>query len=664
MLSSGGTRQLSICILVLLFANLSANAQVKHTSIVPVGGPPGAAIDSIEIDPNNSTIIYAVANGGVLKSVNAGEKWTAINHGLETQSVRSIVMSSSRPTTLYVATRDGIFKSLNAGKSWIHISAGLPRMMFVVAVLGDPADSNILYVATESHVFKTIDGGRRWKMVATQKLQPRNTDSWLQGLAIDLLNPATIYAAAGDGGLLKSTDRGGHWKVIYRGDAHGALVDPSDSAVIYITSGGEILKSVDAGKSWSRIQSPQQTYSFKLSINRGDPGALCAISSTGQIFRSKDRGESWEEINAPYASLNVVLAGDPVHPGTLYVGSKSGIFKSSDGGNSWRPINNGVGSMPVHAIAVAPSAHSVLYALGAALAKSVDGGQTWSQIDLRVTGSILTSYGAYAVQGNVMALAIDPLDADKLHAMTGYGVFKSTDGGETWSKVSNVMEGQAVCSVFVDPSNPAVLYATATSDGKAFKSTDGGDTWEELEFGFPRLGGCGLLVDPADSSVLFATSETGIIRSTDGGESWRKLSSETGANARLAGTVGQQVDSLVNDPDDASILYAASPLGILRSPDRGRTWAVISSAAQVKGLLRFVIDPHNPRIIYGEGNGLYKTTNAGQTWKQLKRGLPPGGAGNLALVPSDSNTLYVATGRGVFKSANGGESWQPTGTKE
>ncbi len=130
--------------LLLLFANLSLNAQVKHTSIARVGGPSGAAVASIEIDPRDSKTIYAIANAEVMKTTNAGENWTAINHGLETQSVRSLVMSFSRPTTLYVATRDGIFKSLNAGKSWIRISSGLPRIIFVVAVLVDPADSNTL----------------------------------------------------------------------------------------------------------------------------------------------------------------------------------------------------------------------------------------------------------------------------------------------------------------------------------------------------------------------------------------------------------------------------------------------------------------------------------------------------------------------------------------
>jgi photosystem II stability/assembly factor-like uncharacterized protein len=334
-------------------------------------------------------------------------------------------------------------------------------------------------------------------------------------------------------------------------------------------------------------------------------------------------------------------------------------MRSVDGGVSWRSANSGITSSSVFVIAVARSKPAILYvgAYGGGIAKSADGGASWTPVNTGLTSD------------DVYALAIDPLDADRVYAGAGGGILRTTNGGANWLEVKH-LPSMAICSLFIDRSSPAVLYATTTSDGKAFKSTNGGDTWEEIRFGFPRTGGCGLVMNPAEPTVLYASTydeaTIGMLKSTDAGKTWQRDATDY----RTFGRVWQETAVLTMDPDDPNTLYAASFAGIFKSTNRGATWD--RTASPPRGLELLVLDPTNPNTIYGqggrvygEGRGAFKSTDGGKTWKLINSGLAdPGAVRSLVVDPADSSTLYVGTTRGVFKSTNGGESWAPTGSRE
>jgi photosystem II stability/assembly factor-like uncharacterized protein len=645
------------------------NAQVK--AAIAGGGPQGGFIEEILCDPKNSATLYAVSNRQIFTTSDAGEQWHLIHTGLANVGILSLAIAPSRPATLYAAIRDGRFrgglmKSEDSGNHWRVIGPGLPIGTYVVRLRIDPTDSSFAYAVAQDLIFRTSDGGKSWRRVAAQKIS-RMADLGFSDLAIDPIHPATVYAASGERGLRKSTDRGNHWSTIYKNDALSVLLDPSDSSTIYIEDRGNITRSLDGGRTWSRIDPPQRTYSYQLSVSGTEPGTLYAVSSSGQTFKSSNKGQSWVQLAAP--GLAKMLISDPMQPGVLYAAASGGLFKSSDGGASWRPAHAGLGNMYIFEIAVAPLNSSVLYVAGTGgISRSTDGGESWRRLGPQLTGTIETSNGPYTIPLMLTHLAVDPFDAEKVYAGTDQGAIKSVDGGATWSMANAGMLGTSayfpcIYTIFIDRTNPTVIYATASADGKAFKSTDSGNHWTGIDFGFKRIGGGGLMINPADPSVLFATTwGYGIIASTDGGKNWQKNSS---AGAALGCTIGEDGPTIVNDAGDANVLYAGCKTGISKSTDRGSTWTVIHSASQVKGLANFLFDPRNPKVIYAmsERAGLVKSTDEGQSWKSINRGLPSPGALKWVISPSDPNTLYLING-GVFKSTDGGEHWDPTGTKE
>ena len=232
-----------------------------------------------------------------------------------------------------------------------------------------------------------------------------------------------------------------------------------------------------------------------------------------------------------------------------------------------------------------------------------------------------------------------------------------------------MLPSMGICSLAIDRSNSAVLYATTTADGKAFKSTNGGDTWDEIRFGFPRIGGCGLIMNPTDPTILYASTDkttTEILKSTDAGKTWQK----DAVVYWIFGLIWQETAVLTIDPADSNTLYTASRTGIFKSMNRGATWVRIASPPS--GIERLVLDPTNPSTIYGQGGsvsgeglGVFKSADGGKNWKLINSGLAdPAMVRSLVVDPTDPTTLYVGTTRGVFKSTNSGESWVPTGSKE
>jgi hypothetical protein len=266
--------------------------------------------------------------------------------------------------------------------------------------------------------------------------------------------------------------------------------------------------------------------------------------------------------------------------------------------------------------------------------------------------------------GSVTALAIDPQSPATLYAgMSSGGVFKSTDGGQTWVAASTGLDATPICILVLDPATPTTLYAC--TEGGVYRSTDGSESWAGtgLSFGACRA----LVIDPVTPNILYAGASCGnVYKIIDSGESWSTTSVKS---VQPGGAEPEpRVIALAMDPIKPSTLYAGThsytssrswryyPGGVYKSTDGGRNWSQMTSSYTYYWSL--VIDPKTPSTLYaGTGDGVYKSTNDGQNWTIVNTGLPHATIHVLVIDPKMTSTIYAGTDGGVYKSIDGGGYW-------
>ena len=375
----------------------------------------------------------------------------------------------------------------------------------------------------------------------------------------------------------------------------------------------------------------------------------------------------------PYGGTVPILVADPKTSGTLYAAAASngGIYKSTDGGASWVAASTGIPDRNIAALTIDPVTPTILYASStdfglsdfglAGVFKSTDSGQSWTKLPVDPQTFL---------PGLVQAFAIDPQNTATIYAATnGNGVLKSTDGGQSWATGNGLPVNANFTSLVIDPQNPATLYAGSTEGSISgvglFKSTDGGATWNAANSGIAgtTLDVLGLAIDPQNPATLYASMDTfnstsGVYKSTDGGGSW----------ALVDGNIGGPI---AIDPQSSTTLYVGGGAqdfglgsGVVKSTDGGTSFTPVDSGLGSIPVNALAIDPATPGHVYaGTSNGVFATTNAGSGWAASNNGLALMAIGAVATDPTAPSTVYVGTGNvygggaGIFKSTDGGDSW-------
>lgn len=251
--------------------------------------------------------------------------------------------------------------------------------------------------------------------------------------------------------------------------------------------------------------------------------------------------------------------------------------------------------------------------------------------------------------GLISSIAVDPMTPGTLYATSnGHGLFKSTNGGASWTRVTSIPE-TGLSNVAVDPSTSSVMYVTTGSPGAGvYKSTDGGVTWENSSAGLLDAAS-GIVIDPSATGTLYVRSGVGVFKSTDGGASWSSVST---------GLFGSFTTALAIDPLAPQVLYLGiDGGGTFKTINGGASWSLVGGFAATA----LAVDPVTPGTVYAGQNGaLNKTTNGGATWTPIATGLP---INALAIDPGTPATLYAASSDDlVYKSTNGGSSFSLANT--
>jgi photosystem II stability/assembly factor-like uncharacterized protein len=446
------------------------------------------------------------------------------------------------------------------------------------------------------------------------------------------------------------------------GDVEAVAIDPTTPTTIYAATSGGVLKSINGGARWtSSLAGPWIT---KIAIDPQNPSTIYAGATSvtltdtnenpnqhpdayGGLFKSSDAGKTWTQLSGR-AVLALVVA--PTTPSTVYVAGSSQddrVVKSTDGGNTWTSASTGmVGDGSIGALAVDPANPSTLYASGCCLLvnntqapgvfKTTDGGGSWTPFNTNLF---------------VDDIVIDPTTPSTLYAIgPGNAVLKSVDGGANWNSASSGLPPSAH-SLAINPSISSVVYA-GTLLG-LYASIDGGGNWFPIGNGITGFFIFDVKVDRSAPTTLYAaTSDRGLFKTTNGGSSWLPINTGM-TNSSITGLVAGLFSS-------TTALYAARDSGMSISTNRGLHWIDISVGLPQAGVHAVALDERTPSILYaGTDSGVFKTTNGGVSWFPVNNGILPypyTAVHAIAVDPATGN-VFAGTDGGLCISLDGGGSW-------
>ncbi len=325
-------------------------------------------------------------------------------------------------------------------------------------------------------------------------------------------------------------------------------------------------------------------------------GVYYMAATDGGIWKSTDYGRTWEPIFDGQGTGSIgALAVAPSDPNIIYAGSGEGLRRPD-------------------------------LSVGDGIYKSTDAGATWMHLGLRDGMQI----GAIAIDPHNPDRVFAAVLGHPYGANEERGLYRSTDGGGSWQKVLGKDENTGAETVLIDPRNPNVVYAALWASrnppwrlrdilqlfasGGLYKSTDGGSTWTQLRGGLPlNIGRIGLAMAPGDSQRLYAwvndDKGCGIYRSSDAGENWIEVNSESRVCSR-----GDDFSGIAVDPSDRDVVYATNTQ-TYRSADAGKTWTGLKGAPGGDDYHTVWIDPNDRNVILlGSDQGATLSVNYGRTW--------------------------------------------------
>jgi photosystem II stability/assembly factor-like uncharacterized protein len=485
------------------------------------------SIASVAVSPADSSRVIAATNDvGLVLSTDAGKTWKSVQ---TPPHASSIAFAESDPKVIYGGFRkDGIYKSADAGQTWTKLNTNTDADFSVTEVVVSPQNANdvlaIGSVGWAGQFIRSSDGGQTWKAVAEMRRDPKHPTlpdegdqpalSRTTNLAINPRNPRELYISAnwrscwsGDGGQTwEERDHGADISVVT--DVRFA----GDKTYVSVMDEGSFV-SEDAGQSWHQLwpkkYDPQVSgHNWRIAVN--EVGGVERIISTcspwdsqqaNRVILSEDGGKSYRLVTSGLPDYILrpntmwgqgyprALAVDPNDPAIIYLGIDGdpengkmggGIFKSEDGGRNWKQLPGQPGSRRgFYGLAVDPTNSKRLYwgsgGNNFGLYRSEDGGASWTNV--------------FSQDGWVFNVHVT---ADGTVYCPGTNLWRSTDHGTHWTKLTNFSGNRTILGLEVDPTDPKTIWVSAvtwdaSSNGAVYRSRDGGATWEDITGDLPYV---------------------------------------------------------------------------------------------------------------------------------------------------------------------------------
>lgn len=497
-------------------------------------------ISSLIMHPEDNQFLIAATDSGIYKSVDGGENWD----NKITGNYKDLEIDPTNPDVWFAASTR-IYRSTDSGENWTMQGSGLPNSS-ISRVAIDIAPSHGMYdhpsiiyaLFANSYdagfygVYRSIDGGENWTTQATSPnllgWQYDGSDNGGQGwydltIGVSPVNPDNVYV--GGVNQWKSIDGGVNWTLMshwwgdnapyVHADHHAFEFHPDDASTIFSGNDGGLFKSTNRGATWTDLSNGLGIHQFyrigaaaanseivyggaqdngtsRYAYNNwtrvmGGDGMECAVNPLnsnivygeyyyGYMERSANGGQNFYPINDGILDDGAWVTPfviDPVNPATLYKGTAR-IYQTTNGGSYWTPLTGSLGSKMID-MAVSPSDPNVVYALNSRLNRTTDQGLSWNTFTLPGTSSYVSVHPNDPMTVWISLTGFDP----------GHKVYKSTDGGATWTNISGDLPNIPMNTVVPNPLAPQQLFVG--SDLGVFFSPTGNGDWEDFSYGLPNV---------------------------------------------------------------------------------------------------------------------------------------------------------------------------------
>ncbi|HVR99348.1 MAG TPA: hypothetical protein VMW27_22190 [Thermoanaerobaculia bacterium] len=574
-----------------------------------------------------------------------------------------LVLDPHSPSTLYAVygfgyDLSGLWKSTNGGRTWFPIQGALPTT-YVRSLTPDPFTPGTLYLIANLNGAQTVqrstDGGLTWTETY------RDTTIAFDGLIADPVTPQSLWAF-GYGGVYRSDDGGVTFPFHVSVTNYPAdfAIDPLHPEILYLADSRDLWKSTDRGATWTAFgQFEHEGFEwFELAPSR--PSTIYArpylsYGKTPYCVRSDDGGLTWATLPLPGPSemcANLVVDPDD-HRKIWVISSEHRLYASSDSGSSWDEVHEDVPStLSVLVMLRRDPVSGTIYTANerGGIFRSTDGGDTWQDARRGPAQAEVEAFLAIPGEGSAPLL---------LAGRRFTGLVRSRNFGRTWVEMPQL---EFVTALAADPGDPSHLFAAGLASGThILESHDRGATWTSVA----RLD-LGLItrfaIHPYRPQVLYAgTQSVGIWKSLDGGRTWQSASFGLpfGPPCDRTFCPSDPVTELLINPRDPNMLWTVFSGKLLRSTNGGKGWARVQGP---RGFAALSLDPRRPGTLYAIGDGnLQRSTDHGVTWTEFGRTLLARRQPRyLVDILADPRTgaLYAASRfYGVFRSRDGGATW-------
>ncbi len=613
----------------------------------------------VDVDPSDSNRLY-VTMGTAPALYISTDGGKTLNPGSSSGGLPSVISQlevSTDGKTLYAASGTRFFRSDDRGATWqertaFNNFAGSTRRLLI-----DPTDKETVYAlaSTSSNtmaLYETHDGGAsNW----TQLLTSFGGDV-LYDIALSPSNPGRMWVAAGPGGLYMRSDAahpfGAVSTVPLASRAVALAINPRDGRNVFVADElNRIFRTTDEGANWQAVTGNSvESGIMTMAVSPTSSAQRILVGGIGGIEAAAVTGSSWSVSQDGFKSTRIhTLSADPKRD-RVYLSSIAGIHYVAGGGDAavtlpgtdaLRTLTGMPQSFSVSSVLAQDdgAAGRLLASASGVPAVSLDQGDHWS----------LSGFVGASPQNYFWSMTSTPQNPQVILAASGPSLFRSSDGGTTWApSTSGLPAGAYADQVAFAPSDPLVAYASAVRGGPlqhygVYRSTDGGLSWSAANTGLPTdIWSIG--VDPTDAQTVYVGLTSSLWKSTNGGSSWTQMTSWQWG----------YISALALDPADRRIVYAAGNSVVARSVDGGATWQKLRepTAAPIWNSVAMLPDPVRTHVLLVGTQGFGVQQMMIEPDLSLTVGLLPGTPPGVLPQGVSSDFHYTVANAGPFDATD------------